>query len=430
MSAAGPALLLERDASIPLIHAGISTRSGADEDPEGLEGLSRIAGRLMRRTAGGKSPEEVDARVDRMGASLGLDAGHGGVALSGVVLERSFADFMGLLEETLTAPGLAQDELERLKRETSAELIEILDSDQQLAQRWFLRSVFAGHPYGRTVIGSERSLAAIGVADVRRCLEREFRRDSVLFGFAGAVDAERAQEAARSIWERLPTGGGAPPPPPEPACAGGRRLVFVDKPERTQTQILIGGIGSHPSDPDHFALLLANTVFGGTFTARLTQEVRAKRGWSYGAYSSLGYDRRRQAFSMWTFPKAEDAASCLALEFELLEQWWTAGISLAELVWAQRYLIQSQAFARDTATKRIGLRLDEMLNDLPLGWHDQFSDRIAAVTLEQANAAIRNRISLEHLTVVVLGTHEAIGDEVRRAIPQLADERVVPFDTE
>jgi zinc protease len=430
MSADGPALLLERDAAIPLIHAGLSTRSGADEDPDGLEGLSRIAGRLMRRTAGGKSPDEVDARVDRMGASLGLDAGHGGVALSGVVLERSFADFMALLEETLTAPGLAEDELERLKRETNAELIEILDSDQQLAQRWFLRSVFAGHPYGRTVIGSERSLAAIGVADVRRCLEREFRRDSVLFGFAGAVDVERAQQAARSIWERLPTGGGAPLPPPEPVSEGGRRLVFVDKPERTQTQILIGGIGSHPSDPDHFALLLANTVFGGTFTARLTQEVRAKRGWSYGAYSSLGYDRRRQAFSMWTFPKAEDAASCLALEFELLERWWNEGISTEELVWAQRYLIQSQAFARDTATKRIGLRLDEMLNDLPAGWHDQFSERIAAVTLEQANAAVRNRISLEHLTVVVLGTHAAIGDEVKRAIPRLADERVVPFDTE
>src|SRR5689334_17857285 len=102
MSAAGPALFLERDASLPLIHAGISTRSGAGEDPPGLEGLTRIAGRLMRRTAGGQSSDQIDARIDRMGASLGLDAGHGGVALSGVVLERSFPDFMALLDETLT----------------------------------------------------------------------------------------------------------------------------------------------------------------------------------------------------------------------------------------------------------------------------------------------------------------------------------------
>jgi zinc protease len=413
-----------------LVHAGISTRSGADEDPEGFEGLTRIAGRLMRRTAGGKNPDEIDARVDRMGASLGLDAGHGGVALSGVVLERSFTDFMNLLEETLTEPGLAQDELERLKRETSAELVEILDSDQQLAQRWFLRSVFQGHPYGRTVIGTERSLSAIGVEDVRSCLAREFRRDSLVFAFAGAVDAERAQRAASAIWQRLPDGGSVPPPPPEPSASGGRRLVFVDKPERTQTQILIGGIGSHPRDPDHFALLLANTVFGGTFTARLTQEVRAKRGWSYGAYSSLGYDRQRQAFSMWTFPKAEDAAQCIELELEMLQQWWESGITEEEFVWAQRYLVQSQAFARDTATKRIGLRLDEMLNDLPDGYHDGFVEHIQAVTLEQANAAVRHRISLEHFVVVVLGTHSAIGADVKKAIPNLASERIVPFDTE
>lgn len=426
----GPALLLERDAALPLVHTGISTRSGATEDPEGLEGLTRIAGRLMRRTAGGQSADQIDARVDRMGASLGLDAGHGGVALSGVVLERSFGELMTLLEETLTAPGLAEDELERLKRETSAELMEILDSDQQLVQRWFLRTVFEGHPYGRTVIGSQRSLAAIQVADVRRCLEREFRQDCVLFGFAGAVEPGRAERAARAIWEKLPPGGTTPPAPPDPVANGGRRLLFVDKPERTQTQILIGGIGSHPSDADHFALTVANTVFGGTFTARLTQEVRAKRGWSYGAYSSLGYDRRRQAFSMWTFPKAEDAAACIQLELDLLQEWWQRGITEQEFAWAKRYLVQSQAFARDTATKRIGLRLDEVLNDLPAGHHDEFVARIEAVTLEQANAAVRNRISLEHLAVVVLGTHSAIGEDVRKAVPQLASDRVVPFDTE
>ena len=430
MSAQGPAVMLEQDVSLPLIHVGISTRSGADDDPPALAGLSRIAGRLMRRTAGGHSSDEIDARIDRMGASLGLDAGHSGVALSGVVLERSFGDFIGLLEEALTAPGLKEDELERLKRETRAELMEVLDSDQHLVQRWFLRTVFADHPYGRSVIGSERSLEAITVEDVRRCLAREFCREGVIFGYAGAIDAERAERVSQAIWQKLPAGEGTPPPPPEPVASGGRRLVFVDKPERTQTQILIGGVGSHPRDPDHFGLMVANTVFGGTFTARLTQEVRAKRGWSYGANSSLGYDRQRQSFSMWTFPKAEDAAPCIELELDLLEQWWQRGILEEELDWAKRYLIQSQAFARDTAAKRVGLRLDEILNDLPPGQHDQFVSLVEAVTLEQANAAIQNRISREHLTIVVLGTYSEIGSAVRAVVPGLTSERVVPFDTE
>jgi len=430
MSANGPFVLMEGDMSLPLVHGGISTRSGATDDPPGLEGLTRICGRLMRRTAGGSSADAVDERIDGMGAVLGLDSGHGSMSLSGSVLERSFSDFTGLLEEILTKPGLAEDELGRLKRETAAELTEILDSDQQLAQRWFLRALFAGHPYGRTVIGNPESLARIEVADVRRCFERHFVRDNVVFSFAGAVGSERVQRAAESIWKALPGGGSAFAPPAEPVSPKGRQLLFVDKPERTQTQILIGGLGAHPTDLDYFPLLVANTVFGGTFTARLTHEVRAKRGWSYGAYSSLGYDRRRQSFSMWTFPKAEDAAPCIALEFEMLAEWWDKGVTEEELGWAKRYLTQSQAFACDTSAKRVGMRLDEVLSDLPPGYHDNFLAQVGAVTLEEANLAIRNRISLEDLVVVVVGTFDAIGRDVALAIPELAAERVVPFDSD
>jgi zinc protease len=426
----GPELLIERDASLPLIHGGVTTISGSAEDPPELLGLTRLCERLMRRSAGGLPAEEVDARIDRMGAALGLDTGHGSTSLSGSVLERSFDDFMGLFQQILVEPGFAVDELERLKRETLAELTEILDSDQQLAQRWFLRALFAGHPYGRTVIGSAKTLEAITVEDVRRCYTRHFTRDNLIFSFAGAVDLERAERASRAIWQALPPGKGPVPPPPEPSAHPGRRLLFVDKPERTQTQILIGGIGSHPSDADYSAMLVANTVFGGTFTARLTQEVRAKRGWSYGAYSSLGYDRRRQAFSMWTFPKAEDAAACMALELEMLSDWVTKGITQDELGWAKRYLAQSHAFSCDTAAKRVGLELDELTSDLPRGHYAQFVARIGDVTLEQANRAIRSRISLDDLTIVVVGTHSAIGDAVRRSIVGLAEDSIVPFDTE
>jgi zinc protease len=430
MSAESPLLLLERDASLPLIHGGVCTRSGSAEDPEELLGLTRLCGRLMRRTAGGMRAEEVDERIDRMGASLGLDSGHGSLAISGSMLERSFDDFMRLLEQILGAPGFAEDELERLKRETLAELTEILDSDQQLAQRWFLRSLFAGHPYGRTVIGSEKTLQVITVADVRRCYERHFTRKNLLFSFAGAVDRARVERASRAIWEALPVGTADVPPPPEPEALRGRRLTFVDKPERTQTQILIGCLGTHPSDDDYFPLLVANTVFGGTFTARLTQEVRAKRGWSYGAYSSLGYDRRRQAFSMWTFPKADDAAPCVALQLEMLGEWWKAGITQEELNWAKRYLAQSQAFSCDTAAKRLGLELDEMTSDLPRGHYARFVASVGDVTLEQANRAIQSRLSLDDLTIVVVGTHSLIGDAVRRVIPGLTESRVVPFDSD
>ena len=93
----------------------------------------------------------------------------------------------------------------------------------------------------------------------------------------------------------------------------GRRLLVVDKPERTQTQILVGTMGTSAHDDDHVPMVVGNAVFGGTFTSRLMKEIRSKRGWSYGASARTGIDRRRQSWVLWTFPAATTpgpASSC------------------------------------------------------------------------------------------------------------------------
>jgi zinc protease len=421
--------MVERDAALPIVHVGISSLSGAAYDPPGLDGLTRLSGRLLRRTAGGRTADEVDNLIDRIGASVGVDCGSGSTTFSGSCLKRSVDTYLEFLKDALTAPGLHEDELERLKRETLAELTEILDSDRQLARRWFLRSVFGEHPYGRTLVGSKQSLERIGVADIKRQVAAQLVRGNLVFSFAGDIDPDHATRGAQAIAKVLPEGPALPDPVQEPTARTGRHLIFVDKPDRTQTQILIGNLGTHPRDADHSALFVANTIFGGTFTSRLTREVRGKRGWSYGAYSSLAYDRHRQTFSLWTFPKADDAAPCIALELELLEAWRNEGVTAEELTWVQQYLGRSHAFDRDTTSKRVGLRLEELLSDLPAGYYSNYVQSIQSVTLAQANEAVQRRITPKDLVVVVVGTHATTGAAVRDAIPDLASETVVPFDS-
>jgi zinc protease len=171
-------------------------------------------------------------------------------------------------------------------------------------------------------------------------------------------------------------------------------------------------------------------VFGGTFSSRLMQEVRAKRGWSYGAYSRVGFDRRRDAFTMWTAPAAADAAACLELQLELLHAFREKGITEDELRFVKGYLIRSHAFELDTARKRVHQRLEEALFDLPTGYHERYLERVEAVTTEAANAAVRARISEDDLVVGVVGTHAEIGGAVAAAIPGLAEAEVLPFDFE
>jgi zinc protease len=429
-TSAGSNVLVETSPALPLVSMTVALRTGSQEDPAGKEGLSRFAARLMRRTGGGLSAQAIDTKIDSLGASLGADVGVSSASFHATVIERSLEEFTELLISVLARPSFAEEELGLLRRESEGELIESRDNDRALVQRWFRRTLFKGHPYGRPLSGTVKTLPGFSVEDVRALYGQTWVSGNLQFAFAGDIEADRAQAIAERITAALPSGAARADTVPEPVLRPGRHLVVVDKPERTQTQILIGTLGTHAHDPDHTALHVANTVFGGTFTARMTQRIRSERGWSYGAYSDLPYDRRRQAFSMWTFPKASDAAPCIQLQLEMLDQWCNEGITLKELTWAKRYLVRSHAFAIDTATKRVGLALDAALFDLPPGYHEQYVERLHAVTLDDANAAIRARISPRDLLIAVVGTDAEIGAQIREAIPNLESSQVVPFDTE
>lgn len=428
--ASAPDVFVETSHALPLVSFSIALRTGSTLDPEGLSGATRMLTRWLRRTAGGREAHVIDTEIDALGGALGADVSPSALVFQGTVITRSLDDLMRIAAEVVTAPGFSEAELERIRRETLAELTEALDDDRGLARRWFRHRVFGRHPYARSVTGTPSSLSRVTPEHLKSLYGRVMRPENLLFAFSGDIERPRAEALAEDIKRRLAPGAAARDETLEPEVVPGRRLTFVDKPERTQTQILIGGLGTHPRDEDHLALHVANTVFGGTFTARLTQEVRAKRGWSYGAYSSLPIDRRRQAFSMWTFPKASDAAACIELQLGMLHALRTKGITKKELSWAKKFLARSHAFALDTASKRVGLELDSALYELPPGYYEDYVARVKTVTWEQANEAVKRRLSEEDLLVTVVGTAAQIGEAVRGAIPGLATSEVVPFDSE
>jgi zinc protease len=428
LSAEGPLLLVESNHELPIVHLVVAWRTGACSESMQEAGLSRMALRLLRRTAGGRSAQEVDLLVDGLGASLGVDVGHSTTMLHGTVITRSLEPFVDLLADAIARPSFASDELELLRRETLSELIQRLDDDRGLARRAFRRAVFGSHPYGRGATGTRASIDGVTREAVLRLHREQLAIRDVVIAIAGDITEKASLLIAERIVEALSPTAAPADLVSEPEPFRGRRLVIVDKPERTQTQIFIGGLGTQAHDEDHVALMVANTAFGGTFSSRLTREVRSKRGWSYGAYSSLSSDRHRQAFALWTFPKAEDAAPCVALELKLLREWLDKGLSARELSAAKQYLVRSNAFAVDTANKRVGLAVEEALLGLPDGYHEQWPDAVSAVTLEQANAAVRNRLSADDLVVAVLGTASLVAEGIANAIDQLAEQSIVPFD--
>ncbi len=423
-------LFVESSRALPFVSVVVAFRSGSTHDPIGKEGLSRCTARMLRRGAAGLSADDVEDTIDRLGGEFAADASLSSTSVHFEVIRRSLEPFADLVANLVGAPSFDEAELARLVREAQAEIVEARDSDRALASRAFRRTLFADHPYGRRVAGSIGSLGSLAKGDVEAHYRRHYCRANAFVAVSGDVDRGEAEALANRVLAKLPEGSAIQDPVPEPTARKGRRLVFVDKPERTQTQMVIGGLGTHGHDPDHHDLVVGNTAFGGTFTSKLMEEVRAKRGWSYGASSRLGLDRRREAFTMWTAPAATDAAACLALELELLKNLRADGLEEKDVTFVKNYLRRSHAFEVDTARKRVHQPLEEVLYDLPEGYHRRYLERIDAVTVEGVNAALKKRIPEEDLVVGVVGTYSEIGKDLEKAIPDLAGVDVLPIDFE
>jgi zinc protease len=426
----GAVALLEPSHAVPLVSLVLALRCGSACDPEGKAGLARIAMRMLRRGCEGMTAEQIDFRIDSLGAEMAVDTSASTVAIHANVIARNLDAFADLLARLLTRPTFPDDELERLRRETIAEIIEVRDNDRVVAQKALQRTLFEGHPYGRTAGGTIDSVRAIQRDDVLGFYRRFVVQGNLVVGMSGDVTPDQAPQLARKLVASLPRGELVPDEVPEPTMRPGRRLIVVDKPERTQTQILVGALGTSAHDADHVELVVANAVFGGTFTSRLMREVRSKRGWSYGASARVAVDRRRQGWVMWTFPAAEDSAPCLKLILALLDQWVEGGVLPREVSFIKSYLIRSHAFEIDTAAKRLHQALDVDLLGLPQDYYSGWIDHVRAVTPEGASAAVRNRIHRDDLTIVVVGTAAQVLEPLRTAVAALAEASVVPFDLE
>jgi zinc protease len=425
-----PRIFVEDSRALPLVSIAVALRTGASSDPVGKEGLTRVMVRMLRRGSRGMTSHEFEETVDALGAEVSADVSSSVITLHADVISRSLDRLVDLMATMMAEPTFGEVEIGKLLRETQGEIVEARDNDRSLGTRHFRRLVFEGHPYGRRVGGTIPSVLGLTQADVRAHHARHFTRSNIAIAFAGDVREGHAAKLSERLVSALPAGATAPETIAPPDRHGKRRLVFVDKPERTQTQILLGEVGSHPRDEDHIPLHVATTIFGGTFTSRMMKAIRSDRGWSYGAYARLPYDKQRDAFSMWTFPAAKDAAACIALELELLQAWREKGITARELAFAKKYLVRSHAFDIDTPQKRVHQRLDVDLFDLPADYHEKYVDHVQAVTLEEANEATRRRVSTDDLVVSVVGTHAEIGEAIANAVPGLAKVEVVAYDAE
>jgi zinc protease len=416
MAMTRPVVIVEPSPDTPLVWFEIAIRGGAALDPPGIEGLHRHAALLARRGAGGRDRAALDDTLDGLGAALDISVSRDAVSLSGLALSRHLDAVIGLAADVLAEPAFSADEHARLLRETPQVLDEIRDDDSALATRWFDWLCCPGHAYGRTSLGTEASLALIEREAAVACWRREVVADNLVIGLAGDVDEAAAARIVTRLTERLPRSSSLDVSLDAPAAPlPGRRVILVDKPDRTQAQLRIGHLAARYGGPDTAELAVAEAVFGGMFSSRLMQEIRVKRGWSYGAGCALRRSRLPHWFEIWMAAAIDVAGPAVALTLELFADYAARGPTDDEVDFARRYLVGAMPFHVATARQRMQLAVRDAVFDLPAGFTARLPEALAALAASDVRAACQRQLRPDEIVTVAVTTAEQAGAALAQA---------------
>lgn len=402
-----PTFEFEEDFTLPIVYLNIVVDAGGVHDPKDKIGLANIASHMMLRGTQKHSKAEFFELLNRLGGEFDVDVNDEGTIFRGAVLAENLSSFLMLVEEALTKPKFTAGELAKLKKETEGFILERKGNDKALVQLHYYRHLYGSHPYGYPTIGTLKGVRAITHKDVLNFYSQNFNSKTMrLFG-TGAAKQDELNKWFINLTERLTALHPEAKPLPavaKPELAKGRRALLVDKPKTTQTQVLMGGTGMRPETPGFYAITLGNYPFGGgSFQARLMQEIRVKRGWTYGASNAFRYGRHPKHFSMYFFPKTEDTVPAIELSLKLFEEWIKNGITEDEYRFARDSLVNNAPFNYDTSKKRLSNLTSEYLLRFPRGFYRDFAGNIAKVSYSDVAPALKSFFTPENLALTVVG---------------------------
>jgi zinc protease len=405
----------EKDPSLPLVSINVAVKAGAAADPDGQLGLTNFVGEMLLRGTRTKTKQQIDIALDQMGAQLAVETRAESVIIRGSVLARQLDPFLALLTELVTQPSFPEGEIRKLKSEIISGLLEEQGNDGRLLSRRFNRFMFQDHPYGKPILGTIKDVGSLNRQKALAHYDMLFRDANFLIVGTGDADAAKISTWGQALGEAR-SGGSPILIVALPQNAASRRLLIVDKPDRTQTHIRGGQIGVRMTEPTYFPLYVGNHAYGGGgFSTRLMVEIRVKRGWSYGANSYFRQGRQPRSWEFYFFPATKDTPDALAYGLQMIEDLKAKGLTQEEFEFSKLSLVNSDGFRYNTPEKRVENKLLERTLDLPDGFMKTYADNISRLSLSEVNNALKDFFKPETMSIAVLGTAKELKSKLAKA---------------
>lgn len=386
---------------IPFVALNISFKGGASLDAPGKRGAINLMTATLEEGAGQMDAQGFAEAAEALAAQFGFDADDDTVDVSARFLSENRDAAVALLREALITPRFDQAAVDRVR----AQVLSIIASNEQdpndIAGERFAALTYGAHPYGSSISGTRDSVQALTREDMFEAKSRVMARDRMIVSAVGDITAEELGPLLDRLLGDLPATGAEMPPRADVATEGGITVVDYDSP---QSVVIFGHQGLAMDDPDFFAAYVLNQILGaGGFSSRLMEEVREKRGLTYGIYSYLV---PKDLAEMWmgSFSASNEK---VAEAIEIVKAEWaraaTGAVSEAELSDAKTYLTGAYALRFDGNAQIAGILTGMQLSDMPIDYIDSRNAKVEAVTAEDVARVAKRLLDADALRFVVVG---------------------------
>ncbi len=400
----GLQILLVEDHELPVIAFNLVMQTGSAADPKGKSGLASMTAELLDEGTKTRDALAIAEQMDFIGASISVGSSYDATFMSMSTLSKHLETALELFADVLVNPTFPQKEFDRIQEQRLTALLQQKDRVPTIASLAFNKIVYsADHPYGNDASGSDQSIKALTVEDIRSFYNTYYRPNTSTLIVVGDTKLGALKNQLNELldgWKSQTLPGIEMPKTP---VVEERRLYLIDKPAAAQSEIRIGMPATARNTPDYFPLVFANRVLGGQFTSRLNLNLREKHGYTYGARSGIQFNKYPGPFvaSSGVFTAKTDSS---LLEFiSEIDHLRADGITGEELDFVKKGLTGSFALSFETPSQIAGRLQDVVLYGLPERYYEMYLENVNNVSLEDVKRVCSKYFDSSRMAIVVAG---------------------------
>ena len=403
----GVRVVTEHMPSVRSVSLGFWIGTGSRNETDQQAGLSHMLEHLLFKGSSKYSSLEIDQIFDAMGAELNAGTGKETTSVYARVIDQHLDEAFDVMADMVFRPALTEIDSER---EVILEEIAMYEDDpQEKVFDTFGEAVFGDDPLGRAIIGRAEVIAQTPAEAIKRFHDVRYVAANVVISAAGSVDHEALVSLAAERTALLDPTATTPAQPELPGTDTPR--VKFERKETEQYHVCLGGAGISRHDDRRFALRLLDTVFGGTSSSRLFQEIRERRGLAYAVYSFTGAYQDTGQIGLYLGTRTDNLAEAMGVVATELERLREDSATPEELARAKENLKGRVVLALESTGARMNRLGSEILAGAPLLSIDESLERIEAVTQDDLTALVAELWAPERMCAAGIGPDQVAFEE-------------------